>query len=149
MLEAARLPAGGTRLILAGMNRSIVPLVTTSVIAGFALAAAYIHWYVGGILLLLNAAGAVGLLAVVLLTSFVARRARPLALTALTAYTTGSIGGWLVMGPYFDLAYMTKGIELALIGVIALELWRTRADLRPAFAWLLSRMPVPQRVAGK
>lgn len=131
------------------MNRSISPLVATAVISGFTLAAAYIHWYVGGILLLLNAAGAVGLLAVLLVTGFVGRQVRPLALTALAAYTVGSIGGWLVMGPYFDLAYLAKGIELLLIAVIALELLRTRADLRPAFAWLLSRMQNGQRVADK
>jgi hypothetical protein len=117
---------------------SPVKLVLLAGIAVLTLSAAYIHFNVGGILLLLNAAGAVGLLSLLIVSYAVVRQARPLILLALAAYSAGSIVGWAMMGPYFDLAYLTKGIELVLIGLIGIELWGSRAEIRPAFVWLRS-----------
>ena len=120
------------------MSRRLAMVLSLALISALTLAAAYIHIYVGGVLLLINAAGAIVLLGAFAATHFVLRRTRALVLIALAAYSAGSIGGWAIMGPYFDLAYVTKSIELALIVVIGAELWRTRSEIRPALRWLLS-----------
>lgn len=126
------------------MNTRVIGVLSMSAIVVLTLAAAYIHMWVGGILLLINAAGALALLVTLAATYFVARRARALVLIALAAYSAGSIGGWAILGPYFDLAYLTKGIELVLIAVLGFELWRTRSEIRPAVRWLVSTLvPLP------
>jgi hypothetical protein len=34
-----------------------------------------------------------------------------------------AIVGWFLMGPRYDVAYLAKAIELALIALLALEAW--------------------------
>lgn len=99
------------------------------------LATAYIHYWVGGMMLMLNAFGYVGLAILVTGSALLYRRALPLLLVALAAYAAVTILGWLVMGPYFDVAYIAKGIEIVLIALIALRLWLTRAELRESIGW--------------
>lgn len=102
------------------------------------LSTAYIHYWVGGIMLLLNALGYVGL-ATLLVGSFVLyRRALPLVMLALAGYAAVTIIGWVIMGPYFDVAYLAKAIEVVLITTIALYLWRTRSELSEAISWGLT-----------
>jgi hypothetical protein len=36
-----------------------------------------------------------------------------------------TIGGWLLFGARFPLAYVDKSIEVGLVVVLAFELWRT------------------------
>jgi hypothetical protein len=43
---------------------------------------------------------------------------------ALAGYAAATIAAWLVQGPYFDLAYLAKGVELTLIGLIAVDVFR-------------------------
>jgi hypothetical protein len=125
--------------------RSTGRAVTLVVIGTLMLAAAAIHFYVGGILLLLNAAGAVGLLVGFAITHVVLREARPLALMAIIGFTATSIVGWAIIGPYFDLAYLTKGIEAAVIAVAGVALWQSRTDIGPAFRWLRA---LPMMIVG-
>lgn len=99
------------------------------------LATAYIHYWVGGTMLMLNAIGYVGLAVLVTGAAMFYRRALPLLLVALAAYAAVTILGWLVMGPYFDVAYFAKGIEIVLIALIAIRLWMTRAELRDSIGW--------------
>lgn len=96
------------------------------------LTTAYIHFTLGGMLFLLNALGYVTLAALLVLPLGFLQRLRPLVLLALMGYTAATIVGWLVMGPYFTLAYITKAIEVGLIALIAIELWRTRDSIMPA-----------------
>ena len=96
------------------------------------LTTAYIHFTLGGLLFLLNALGYVTLAALLVLPIGFLQRLRPLVLVALMGYTATTIVGWLIMGPYFGLAYITKAIEVGLIALIAIELWRTKDSIMPA-----------------
>jgi hypothetical protein len=99
------------------------------------LATGYVHYLVGGIMLTLNALGYLGLAALVVGAAIAFRRALPLVLLAVAAYAAVTIIGWLVMGPYYDVAYLAKAIEVALIATIAVTLWRSRDELRESLTW--------------
>lgn len=99
------------------------------------LATAYIHYWVGGMMLMLNAIGYVTLAVLVTGSVFLYRRALPILLAALAAYAAVTIVGWLVMGPYFDIAYIAKGIEIALVVLIGVRLWMRREELRDLIGW--------------
>ena len=108
-------------------------LALTVAIVALTLATAAIHFTLGGLLFLLNALGYVTLVAVLVASFVILQRLRPLVLLALMAYTAATIVGWLVMGPYFTLAYYTKAIEVVLIALVVIELYRTREAIVPAF----------------
>ena len=59
----------------------------------------------------------------------------PLVLVALAAYAAVTIIGWLIIGPYFDVAYLAKAIEIVLIASISFYLWRTRPQIDESVAW--------------
>lgn len=102
------------------------------------LSTAYIHYWVGGMMLMLNALGYVTLTVLLIGSAFVYRRALPLVLMALAAYAAVTIVGWLIMGPYFDVAYLAKAIEIVLIATIAVQLWLGRDEARASIAWARS-----------
>ena len=86
------------------------------------LVTAAIHASLGGTLFLLNAIGYTALaLAMVLPGPFA--RIRWLVRYALIGFTAATIGGWLAFGARFDLAYLDKAIEVALIGLLLVESW--------------------------
>ena len=95
----------------------------------------YIHFWVGGTMLLLNSLGYAGLIVLVVGSALFYRKALPLVLVALAAYAFVTIVGWLIMGPYFDVAYLAKAIEIVLISSIAFYLWRTRPAIDDSVAW--------------
>jgi hypothetical protein len=97
-------------------------------------------------MLLLNAAGYATLAAAVVISAVFFRRFLPLVLIALAGYAAVTIVGWLIMGPYFDVAYLAKGIEIALILTIAVTLWRMSEETRAAITWALQ---VPATVLGR
>lgn len=105
-------------------------------IAALTLTTAYIHYNLGGLLFTLNAAGYLALAAAVLAPISFFRRVRPLTLLALAGYTATTIIGWVIMGPYFTLAYYTKAIEVVMLGVIGVELFRTRGQIVPSIVYL-------------
>jgi hypothetical protein len=109
-----------------------------SLIVLLTLSTSYIHFWVGGTLLLLNSAGYLGLAILVVGSAAFYRRALPLVLLGLAAYALVTILGWLVMGPYFDLAYLAKAIEIVLITTIGIVLSRMRPELRNAISWARS-----------
>lgn len=96
---------------------------------------AYIHFWVGGTMLLLNSLGYAGLIVLVAGSALFFRKALPLVLAALAAYALVTIVGWLIIGPYFDVAYLAKAIEIVLISSIAFYLWRTRPAIDESVAW--------------
>ena len=110
-------------------------MLLLTAIVGLTLATGYIHFWVGGTLLLLNAAGYLGLAVLVVGSAAFYRPPLPLLLVALAGYAAMTILGWLVMGPYFDIAYIAKAIEIALIGSIALYLWINRPELNASLNW--------------
>ena len=88
------------------------------------LATAAIHASLGGMLFMANAAG-YAVLALAMVAPGPAPRFRWLIRLALIGFTAATIGGWVAFGPRFGLAYLDKGIEVALIGVLLIEQWRS------------------------
>ena len=128
---------------MSGLSNRTFSMVALVVIVALTLSTAYIHYWVGGMMLMLNALGYVGLVVLTVGSFFFYRQAFPLVLVALAGYAAVTILGWLVMGPYFDVAYLAKAIEVALIATIAFTLWRSRDELNASIAWarsLLGRM---------
>ena len=100
----------------------------TAAIVGLTLATAYIHLTLGGLLFTLNGLGYLGLAALIVIGA-----AAPIALVkrfswfpriALIGYAATTIAGYLVMGPYFSLGFIAKGIEVALIGLLVVDVIR-------------------------
>jgi hypothetical protein len=107
---SAHLPLGTIAL------RSIVVLLT--------LATAAIHASLGGMLFLANAAGYT-VLALAMVVPGLPGRWRWLIRLALIGFTAVTIIGWVAVGPRFGLAYVDKAIEVALIGMLLIEQWRS------------------------
>jgi uncharacterized integral membrane protein len=91
-------------------------------IVALALATAAIHVTLGGTLFLMNAIGYT-VLALAMVLPGPAARIRWLIRYALIGFTCATIAGWLMFGARFDLAYLDKGIEVALIGLLLIESW--------------------------
>jgi hypothetical protein len=91
-------------------------------IIALTLLTAVIHASLGGTLFLLNATGYVAFVIALVLPG-PGRRFRPLARYGLIGFTTATILGWAAFGARFDLAYIDKAIETALIGLLLIESW--------------------------
>ena len=110
--------------VLTVSQRSILPaLVIVRVeIVALTLATAAIHASLGGTLFLLNAVGYAALAAGLVLPGPIAH-IRWLVRPALIGFAAATIAGWLAIGARFDLAYLSKAIEVALIGLLLVESW--------------------------
>ena len=126
--------------------RQSIDVLLLALIVGLTLATGYIHFWVGGIMLTLNALGYLTLAGAVVVTALFVRRLLPLVLIALAGYAAVTIVGWLIMGPYFDVAYLAKAIEIGLIATIAITLRRMAEETRAALAWL---MLIPASLMGR
>lgn len=92
-------------------------------------ATAYIHATLGGLLFTLNATGyAVAAVAMVVPIAL-AIRFRWVVRLGLAGYALATIAGWAIQGPYYSTAFLAKGIEVALILVLAVDF--LRADGNP------------------
>jgi hypothetical protein len=91
-------------------------------IVGLTLATAAIHVSLGGTMFLLNAIGYTVFAVAMVLPGPVAR-IRWLVRYGLIGFTAVTVAGWLAFGARFDLAYLDKGIEVALIGLLLIESW--------------------------
>jgi hypothetical protein len=117
----------------------IVGGVLTLAIVELTLTTAYIHLTLGGALFTLNAAGyaalALGMALTYLRPELAGLRIDALARLALGGYTLATIGGYLVLGPYFALGWVAKAIELAILTLLGadwiLGRWRARPDSNP------------------
>ena len=89
---------------------------------------AFIHLTLGGLLFTLNAVGYAALAAAMVVIATVphplVRRFDWLPRVALAAYTLGTIGGYLVMGPYFSLGWVAKAIEVAILTLLVADILR-------------------------
>ena len=99
----------------------------TLAIVDLALITAYIHLTLGGTLFALNAIGYAALAAALVASAvphpFV-RRFAWLPRVGLAGYTAITIVAYLVIGPYFTLGWVAKGIEVAIIALLAADLVR-------------------------
>ena len=96
------------------------------VILELTVATALIHLSLGGTLFTLNALGYLAFgsayLASAVLPLPVLRRVSWLPRVGLAGYALITIGAYLLMGPYFALGWIAKGIELAIVGLVAVDL---------------------------
>ncbi|HEX7172012.1 MAG TPA: hypothetical protein VF365_05320 [Candidatus Limnocylindria bacterium] len=101
-------------------------ILLTGVILELTLATAFIHFTLSGTLFLLNAAGYLALgaayLVSVVLPMPAVRRFGWLPRAGLAAFATITIGAYLVIGPYFTLGWVTKGIEVAIVLLVIADL---------------------------
>jgi hypothetical protein len=118
-----------------GRNGMALAVGLTLAIVDLTLITAYIHLSLGGILFTLNAIGYAALAAALAATAVphpIVRRFAWLPRVGLAGYTALTIGAYLVMGPYFTLGWVAKGIEVAilvLLGADLLRLYGSPADL--------------------
>lgn len=102
--------------------------VLTVAIVSLTLATAYIHSTLGGLLFTLNALGYVGLATMIVIgaasPATIVKRFSWFPRLALMGYTALTIAGYLVMGPYFTLGFIAKGIEVALITLVVVDILR-------------------------
>jgi hypothetical protein len=82
---------------------------------------AAIHGSLGGLLFTMNAAVYLALAVAMILPAIAPFRW--LARLALLGFVSATIAGWVLFGARFELAYIDKAIELALLGFLAIEVW--------------------------
>lgn len=121
----------------------------TTGIVGLSLGTAFVHFTLGGLLFFLNGAGYVALAGLFVVGAAarrpMIRRFSWFPRMALAAFTVTTIIGYLIIGPYITLGWVTKGVEVALLTLLALDMRRVyggpRAMLRLALEsviWLVS-----------
>jgi hypothetical protein len=100
----------------------------TATIVGLTLATAYIHLTLGGLMFTLNGLGYVGLAALIVIGAIapvaIVERFSWFPRVALVGYAAMTIAGYLIVGPYFSLGFIAKGIELALIAALVIDIVR-------------------------
>jgi hypothetical protein len=108
----------------------IVGALLTIAIVLLTLATAYIHSTLGSPLFYLNTLGYVVLAVALVAPLDLARRFRWLIRIGLLLFTLGTIGGWIVFGARYDVAYIAKGIEVVLVILIVWSIYRYDGGLR-------------------
>lgn len=93
-------------------------------IVGLALATGYIHSTLGGLLFTLNAFGYLVAAVAMIVPLALAVRFRWIVRLGLIGYAATTIIGWAIQGPFYSTAYIAKGIEVALIVLLAIDFAR-------------------------
>ncbi|HEY6058370.1 MAG TPA: hypothetical protein VIV06_10070 [Candidatus Limnocylindrales bacterium] len=93
-------------------------------VVALALATGYIHSTLGGLLFTLNAIGYVVLASAQVVPLGPLGNFRWVARLALAGYAMTTIVGWAIQGPYYTTAYVAKAIEVTLISLVAVEVFR-------------------------
>jgi hypothetical protein len=103
---------------------SPVDIALRLAIVGLTLATGYIHSTLGGLLFTLNAVGYLVAAAAIVIPLALAVRFRWVVRLGLMGYAATTIIGWAIQGPYYTTAYIAKGIEVALIVLLAIDFAR-------------------------
>jgi hypothetical protein len=93
-------------------------------IVGLALATGYIHSTLGGLLFTLNAVGYLVAAIAIVIPLALAVRFRWVVRLGLMGYAAMTIAGWAIQGPFYSTAFIAKGIEVALIVLLAVDFAR-------------------------
>ena len=113
----------------------MAPLLTATAVT-LTLTTAYIHLTLGSLLFTLNAAGYLGLAVLMVVGATVPHpivsRFGWLAEVGLAGYAAVTVVSYLIVGPYFALGWIAKGVEVALIGVVAANLLGAYGSVRAA-----------------
>ena len=96
-------------------------LAIRAAIVGLTLATGWIHLNLGGMLFTLNGIGYLVAAVAMVVPLGLAIRFRWFIRLGLIGYALAAIVGWYVMGPRYDVAYIAKAIEVALIVLLAIE----------------------------
>ena len=112
-MDAIKLAAGTESGPMSVLLRGGVVMLT--------LLTAAIHASLGGLLFTLNAAVYLALAVAMILPAVAPFRW--LARLALFGFASATIAGWVLFGARFQLAYIDKAIELALLCFLAIEVW--------------------------
>lgn len=111
-------------------TRRLADGVLVFVIIELTVATALVHLTLGGLLFTLNGLGYLALAAAYVASATlphpIARRFSWLPRAGLAGYALITIGAYLVIGPYFTLGWIAKGIELAIVGLVAVDLLTDR-----------------------
>ena len=91
-------------------------------IVALTLGTAAIHAQLGGLLFTLNAIG-YATFAVAMVLPGPVERVRWLTRLGLIGFALATIGGWVLFGARFPLAYLDKTLEVALVLALSFELW--------------------------
>ena len=112
-MDAIKLAAGTESGPMSVLLRGGVVMLT--------LLTAAIHASLGGLLFTLNAAVYLALAVAMILPAIAPFRW--LARLALFGFASATIAGWVLFGARFQLAYIDKAIEVALLCFLAIEVW--------------------------
>ena len=127
-------------------HRATGTVLTLGIVA-LAATTSYVHLTLGGPLFLLNGLGYAGLIVLVVLGAIaphpLVARFDWFPRLALIGYTAMTIAGYLVIGPYFALGWITKGVELALITLVVLDVIRVYGS-----PWAMARQAIAS-VSGR
>jgi len=123
----------------------LVRVVLALVIVELTAATANIHFSLGGPLFTLNGFGYVGLAVAYAIGALVplaiVRRFAWIPRVGLAGYTIATIGAYLVIGPYFALGWVAKGIELAIVGLLIAEMLMVYGSPREVWHAISDRLP--------
>jgi hypothetical protein len=115
--------------------------VLTLGIVALAATTSYIHLTLGGLLFLLNGLGYAGLIVLVVVGAIaphpLVARFDWFPRVALIGYTAMTIAAYLLIGPHFALGWITKGVELALIALVVLDVIRVYGS-----PWAMARQAI-------
>src|SRR5437868_15140220 len=101
-------------------------------IVGLTLGTAYIHSTLGSLLFTLNALGYLVAAVAIIVPLGLAIRFRWFIRLGLMGYAATAIAAWAIQGPYYTTAFLAKGIEVALITMLAVDF--ARMDRNPVRA---------------
>ncbi len=108
-------------------NRTTGVVLTLAIVA-LAMTTSIIHFRLGGLLFTLNSIGYAGLAVMYVIgaiaPSTLVERFSWFPRLALPGFAAMTIAGYLAIGPYFTLGWITKGVEVALITLVALDVVR-------------------------
>ena len=97
-------------------------LILRVAIVALTIATGWIHLTLGGLLFTLNGVGYLVAAIAMVVPLALAVRFRWCIRLGLIGYALAAIVGWYVMGPRYDVAYIAKAIEVALIVLLAIEI---------------------------